>query len=102
MTTTELTEQQRKAFKTFRDRLADARALAHFDRVAPELARRLASPPKLHPKDDRDPTAALVWDWFNAHYPGSPASEDALVWEGLVEAGVPNLITALEPAKAAS
>jgi hypothetical protein len=90
-----LTDQQTKALAAFRGIMAsNSAALGHFDRVAPELARRLADPP-LTKGDDRDPHQALVWDWFNAHYPGSPASTDAVLWDALVKGAVPKLIAAL-------
>lgn len=89
---------QEKALAAFRAALGgNAEALAHFDRVAPELVRRIGDRPKLPALDKRDPTAALVWDWFNAHYPGSPASRDPALWAALHETAVPALIAALAP-----
>jgi len=80
-----------KALADFRVALAgNAAALAHFARVAPELERRIAAP-----HDEPDPTANLVWNWFNTHFPGSPAACDPALWTALHEREIPALIKSL-------
>jgi hypothetical protein len=86
-----MTEQALEALAAFRTALAgNAAALAHFAHVVPELERRIAAP-----QDQPDLAATLVWDWFNTHFPGSPASCDEELWRALHDTAIPALIEAL-------
>jgi hypothetical protein len=85
---TEPSAERAQALAEFRAVLAgNAASLAHFARVAPELERRLDAAP--------DPTATLVWNWFNTHFPGSPAACDDDLWRALHDTAIPALINAL-------